>query len=198
MAVIKIGVSYEGKRDIEPIKIILEKIFSEFDHTPEIIHNIPARTGIVGFVMSHTKRLFKFGNPVQAAVYLTDKDKQDQSLEARINKEIKKVDYSLPERCAIGVPDPHFEEWLMADKGNISAVFNISIAEIKLLPKYQPKQMLEHLQRNMKKPVKTLKDCYKELAEMINIPSLIQSHSDFKKFHKNVERMIVSLNKKHS
>lgn len=193
MNIIKIGISYEGTKDIRPIKIILDKIFAEFKCKPKIIYDIPAGTGIIAFVKSHTKRFFKLSNPVQIAIYLTDKDKQKGKLEEKILAKINEIDKDLNSISAIGIPNPHFEKWLMSDKGNIKSVFRIENKEKIPFSDCPPKQQLELLQRHMQKPSRTLLQCYTNLAELVNIPTLRKSSQEFEKFYKNIKSAIENI-----
>jgi len=188
---LRLGISYEGPTDLSLIKIIVKKVLQEYSYTPEFIYEYEARSGTVGHIKTHTRRFFIFNkNPVDVAVFVTDKDKYKENRIIQIQKEIKEIDPLLLKKSAIGIPDPHIEKWLLIDQAKIKNIFHIPIKNPVPYSELTPKNQLIQLQKNMPRPKISLSECYEILSSDINLPMLKKACPEIKIFCENIVQTI--------
>jgi hypothetical protein len=195
MKKIIIGIVDEGTVERESIEIILDKIFVSKGYSIEVDQDkhFQAGSGILKKVPTYVRLMFLSSDPVQMATFFTDQDEQIDNLVTRIEDQISSVDPLLLPKCAIGVPNPHFERWLMADTDAVKRVFNISSKKALPYRDKSPKIHLQSLQRNMDRPSKTLYKCYQELALNFNSELVRKACPDFDKFYKSLEETLKAI-----
>lgn len=119
---LKIGISYEGSLDrsyiIELVRLILNNKKCDIGSVIEY----KARTSILGHLKIHYKGFED--ERVDLAFFITDQDKQ-QNVTSIIDDELRKQGGWLYSRSAIGVPNPHMEEWILCDEDAVKKVFNL-------------------------------------------------------------------------
>lgn len=178
---IKIGIAFEGNRDIKPLEILIKRILLP-QYQPIFIKSITPHTGLIGYIKVYIKHFFEADNPVDIAVFVTDQDKQNKSVKRIIVKKINEVNVTYRDLSVIGVPTPHFEAWLVADEGQVKYYFSLPGTRPIDIINFSAKLTLEHLQRNMNDPQVPLFQVYKDLANTINLRTISLLRIDFKDF----------------
>lgn len=185
----KIGITCEGPRDIRPLITIIRKIFAEHSIVPEFsdkLTNMPY-TGIIGYVKLYTKKMFDDG--AQIAVYCTDQDRCEDNITSRIKEKIKEINPLYLDLCAVGVPDPHFEAWLLADEDNIKNFFNLEGAEPLPYPSFEPKKRLAKLQDSMDVKI-SIYEISDTLSKNCNLSKMKLHSPQFNNFYKEISLAI--------
>lgn len=180
--IVKIGICYEGNRDIEPILIIISRILQSIGYQFVIQRKISPRTGLLGLIKTYTKLFFESKSPVELGIYLTDQDKQEKNVKNRVAHEIAKVNPTYLEFSVIGIPRPHFESWLIKDEGTVKKCLRLNPADPLPKKKLAPKDRLEYLQKNMSRPQTPLFQVYNDLATMMSISFVRRNSTDFNNF----------------
>jgi hypothetical protein len=165
---IKIGIAFEGKRDITPLEILIQRILAP-NFNPVILKRRSPYTGLIGYTKLFTKDFFELGDTVDVAVFVTDQDKQKKRVKNTILKIIEGVNPTYKLFSVVGVPDPHFEEWLLTNQGYVKNYFGLEATQPLTIIDNSPKITIEHLQRNMEDPRKPLFNVYTDLAKEANL-----------------------------
>ena len=160
---------------------MIERILKLHNIHPIFVKSFTPRTGLIGYAKILAEAFFETGETVDVAVFLTDQDKQKKRVGKTIQKLISKAKPYYTDVSAIGVPDPHFEAWLIADDGYVKSYFLLPSTESLPMPDLEPKERLEYLQRNMAIPKKPIFQVYEELASSINL-DILMARRDFKTF----------------
>ena len=189
MEEVLVGLSYEGDADATSIKVLLSKIFLIYGFVPKIIHDFPAHTGIIKFVPYHTRAFFEGSEKVNIAIYLTDQDKDPTNRKSIVKSKIETVNPVYLSKCAIGVPNPHFEQWLMKDTDTVKSIFRIPHRSLLPFSSMKPKLRLENLQRTMVRPKLSLSECYEKLASRFNI-GLLKAIPEFSSFYNDINSIL--------
>lgn len=184
MLKIQLGIAYEGELDIEPIEVLIKKVISDPSIELQIKKKVSPRTGIIGFVSSYTK-IFFLDEGVDIAIYLTDQD-VSKTIDDRKNsivEKIKEVNPAYDELSVVGVCNPHFEAWLIADENTVKRIFNVEDHSLPLPCKDKlPKEQIANLRNNMRENKLTQRESYLSLAESLDIEKVKGSCPDFKLF----------------
>lgn len=188
---IKIGLVYEGHNDEDIIIRLISKIINnKWSQVQfEIVEKIPSRTGIIGYVGPYSKHLFEKIN-VDIAIFLTDQDVSIEKDNRRkhILRIIEKVLPGYKDFSAVGVANPHLEQWLMADKNLIKRIFCLPNTSPIPHPELElhPKNRLKALWAEMSNPRATLHETLVKIADEITIESIKEVCPDFKIFARDL------------
>jgi len=89
---LKIGIVYEGNKDLEVVRILISRILDKSGIEFSIIKDIKIGTGIIGFTKLYTRTLFQNGE-VDIVIFLTDQDVPPKidNRRGKIEEEIAKV-----------------------------------------------------------------------------------------------------------
>jgi hypothetical protein len=182
MANIKYGLAFEGKRDIIPLEILIKRILEPYNFVPIFSKEVTPHTGLMGYISLYIKNFFDEGEPIDAAIFVTDQDKQTKNVRTKIRSIISQINRTYYDVSIIGVPDPHFEAWLLADEDFVKSYF--TLPNNRNLPNINnsPKNTLEYLVRHMPEPRVPLFQAYEDLANSSNLQTIIASKHDFKRF----------------
>jgi hypothetical protein len=191
---IKVGISCEGPRDLRPLITITSKILKEHGldaDFPEALRLMPY-TGILGFVKIHTRKMFADGADI--AVYCTDQDRCEDNITNKVKDEIRKVNPVYVDLSAIGIPEPHFESWLLADENNIKSYFKLDGTKPVPHSSLEPKSRLAKLQDEMPGEKISIYEIAASLAETCDIDRM-KVHSkahgqDFNRFYNELSSAI--------
>src|SRR5207302_1742008 len=105
-----------------------------------------------------------------------------KSVRKKLQQEINKVNQIHNDFSVIGVPDPHFEAWLLADEGYVKSYFSLPSTQPLSIIDNSPKDTLEYLQRHMLDPQIPLFQVYEDLASSINLKTTKSTKKDFETF----------------
>ncbi len=165
---IKIGIAFEGRRDIKPLEILIDRILKPH-YSPYIIKRLTPHTGLIGYTKLYTKNFFEVGESVDIAIFVTDQDKQSRSVKRTMLKKIDEANPTYKQFSVVGVPDPHFEAWLLADHGFVKSYFSLNATDPFPNISDSPKQTLEYLRNHMENPKPPLFQIYEDLAESVSL-----------------------------
>lgn len=183
MASIKYGLAFEGKNDIKPLKILVERILESHKYHPIFEKEATPHTGLAKkYIKIYTRRFFEIGEPIDSAIFVTDQDKNTKKVRSEIRKILSSINRTYYDVSVVGVPDPHFEVWLLADEALIKKYFSIPVNENIPNINNSPKDTLEYLVRHMPDPKVPLFQAYEDLARLSDLQTIISKKSDFKKF----------------
>jgi len=190
---IKVGVVYEGLRDTDAISILLKRILDSKGIQFEIQKIVPAHTGIIKFVKSYTRQFFLI-DVLDVGIFLTDQDVcvDRDNRRRHVKNEIKAVNPTYLNFSAVGVADPHFEQWLIADQDCVKKVLRLEGSSPLPFPGLKPKLRLEKLRSLMSLPQLTRNELYINLSTELDIQSLKDTCPDFRLF---VNELIRACNK---
>ncbi len=183
---VKVGLSYEGRSDKEPLEIIVKRLLLEYGIKPkEDIFSRKSATGIIGNTRKHA-RLFYTLESIQLGFFITDSDKEKfQKRREKILKELKKENPSYLLNSVVGVIEPHLEKWLITDKNALRSV--LKLGSKKITGKgLTPKEQLAHLYSKMDIPRLTLFQVEIKLAESVDFWLLNKNCGDFKAFYEDL------------
>lgn len=189
---IMVGYCCEGSIDSTPLEIIIKRLLymngykTSFDKNAQFI----AHTGIIGNVATYTKEFFQRCS-VDIGFYFTDQDTYQKDRYYQVAKEIKSVDESYITKACIGIANPHFEEWLLADEDVVKKVLRLDGTQRLSHRRLEPKDRLISILNSSKSSL-YLEDLKREIATQMNLNILIRKCSGFKVLNKNVKSALKS------
>jgi hypothetical protein len=119
---LKLGIVYEGGSDIEVVREVILKLLPIGSF--EVVNEIPAKMGIIGFIPTYSRRLFE-QDRADFVVFLTDQDVSKSKDDRRKSVIDKLKALKCIERSAVGIATPHIEQWLFADEDVIKHLFDL-------------------------------------------------------------------------
>jgi hypothetical protein len=198
----RIGILYEGEYDEEPISIILTLIIQ--NETP--IRNIhfmkfPADGNIESKMGKATSLFFNAQPECDIALFLNDKDttKDKKAKIDRVNR-IKRfaTNYNSknPNRTIITAnPEPCFESWYFIEENALRNVLHLDSTKQIPFAELHPKTRLKKLINKYNDDVtKSNKNIYTEIAENLDISTLVYRDAEFKKFHTQMLKVLKFIN----
>lgn len=187
---IKVAVAYEGGLDTAYIEVILRRIVELKGFAISEIDLKKVGTAIVKFVPAYAK-VFN-SNGVQLAVFLTDGDDGSNTIR-QIREAVEKGVPALLESTAIGVPEPHIEDWILRDQNAVKAILvkpechdePLSYADLR------PKERLIALY-NESEYSGTLEEAKISIANIANFDVMTAS-KEFRAFKADIERVLTTI-----
>lgn len=143
-----VGLAYEGNRDLEAIKVIVQRLGEMFGYELNLsrhkrgVNN--AHTAILKYVTSFTQYMFDEAG-VDFAFYFTDQDKDSADRRRLIADKIEAYSIDYRERSFVGVPIPHFEKWLLVDEDVVKSVLHYDHTKPLEFSELSPKNQLQAL-----------------------------------------------------
>src|SRR3989338_595949 len=182
---IRVGFLGENDTDFAVMEILMSRVLD-----PRLLPVIQfvgqkTRTSILGYVRAYLHIFFE--NPIETenmalAIFVTDQDWDARSRRDTIIETIESYNPTYIDKCAVGVPNPHIEAWLIADRDNTKRIFNFPSGRAfprKISPKDFILGLISH-----QTGVDTMsrEDAYKKLANTSSI-KIMRSHcKDFNQF----------------
>lgn len=178
----RVGIVYEGKADSDIVEKIVEKVLADIADEYEIVKLIPANSGIIGFLPSYVTDLFDH-NAVNLAVFFTDQDVPERrdDRRRRIRDDLEKIRPGCGIFCAIGVSDPHLEQWIISDEDVLKSIFGCAGDKPLPFAEQQPKFRLKSLWSQMPVPKESIRDTCLTIIDRTDLTKM-RRHPDFNIF----------------
>jgi hypothetical protein len=192
-----VGLLYEGSFDDSPSREIINRVISSetvFSSNMVKYKPYPGYGQILTKMSLAKKVFFESTTPVNFAVFLSDVDKYPER-KIEIPKWVRKYHLSVPtKRIVFGLPDPCFEDWLLAEGNAIKKLLSISGTESIYDQTQNPKQQIEDLYLKYNKdPTLTLKDLYLKTTKEIDLEYLSRVNPSFNQFYKDLKSLLQKL-----
>ncbi len=170
---VKIGIVYEGTADSDVVERIVHKILAAYTEEYEIVKLVPANSGIIGFLRSYVVQLFDVCR-ADVAVYFTDQDVPEERDDRRrtIREEIERIRPGCGIFSAIGLSNPHIEQWLFADEDLLKRIFSCEGSSPLPFPEQQAKSRLKSLWNQMPSPKPSMRETALLIIDEIDLERL--------------------------
>lgn len=179
---LKIGIAYEGSRDLPVITILIKRILCAVDVEVQIVKAFQARSGIIKYVAAYTRSFFEDAEVVDIAFFVTDQDFSEDPRKEKIIQIIQKINPAYILRSVVALPNPHLEKWLLADQDVVKAVFKLP--GDKPLPgnHLNPKDQLEYIRSSVGGSQLAGYEVYEILAKRFDMNKVVLVCSEFESF----------------
>lgn len=190
MSKLKVCIASEGNRDKEVLDVLVRRIFSYLEIDIDVIKIVTPGTGLIGYMKTYVPYFFNVIS-TDIALFITDQDvpKERDNREKHMYEEISKVDTLLLDKCAVGVPDPHLEKWLLSDQEAVIKVFHLPGDQRIPGSRLPPKDRLYNLRGNMN-PMLSEVETYTTLANKMKISNVLRSDVNFKRFVYKIKNIV--------
>ncbi len=187
-----VGVAYEGNKDIEVIKIIIERLGKLFGYNLTLSTHrrgvINAHTVIIKLLKSYTEYMFNEAR-VDYAFYFTDQDTDPDDRRVKILNKIKLVDPGLLSRACVGVANPCFEKWLLADEDIVKKVLKYNANKALPHKLVNPKDRFQMLVRESSVDILPV-DAKVAIANNMSFTKLCKQNNGFKELYESVKKYV--------
>ena len=188
------GLLCEGGNDIPALQTLIERVAMLYDADLYLNNNLsqPASGPISKPVIRVRTKLF-IANSLDLGVYVADYDKAKPDRRSLIVKTLQDIDKTWYEKSIIGVPEPHFEEWLLADEDLIKGILNLDHTKPLPFIDRPPRDRLLSLVSSYG-DVLTVGEVRLTIASKANLNTLVGKSPSFSKFTKSMCKVINNFN----
>jgi hypothetical protein len=181
------GIAYEGGLDTEYVQALIARLLQDKGYTfTEKTEMVKPGTAIVKFVPVYVQDFKQKG--VELMVFLTDGDNEDDRRQ-QIRDAVRRVEPSLLDFCAVGIPKPHMEQWIMADEATLKAVFSLNGSEPLPFQQYKPKQQLMSIYKTSPY-TGTLEEAKVQIAQTCNINLICSNVPEFNALKQDINNAL--------
>jgi hypothetical protein len=196
----RLGILFEGEYDHKPISIILTIIIQKETSIRKIYFDPFPADGSIEAKMDKAIILFFNTTPgCDFALFLNDKDttkdkKSKIERVKKINRFVGTFNSKNPNKFIITAhPEPCFENWYFREENALRNVLHLDstkpIPYSDLHPKTRLKKLIDEFNDDI---TKSKEDIYVEVAENLDIDSLVLRDKEFEKFYNQLRKVLKS------